>query len=162
MEPVDSSPETMCPSDWHDLITAAQAAGRWAARELARQCSLWELGRSGQVWIHIEPATSPIADWLLRQGQAYTDTVYSGVLVPVEITAPQLLPAGNPAGKATSLLVARAYAAAYCTVLAEEAAVTTEIHLMPSTLPQSQETTPPGVNSTETPSGLAPPQPTDT
>ncbi len=50
--------------DWDALATAADAAGRWAARQLACRCPLQYLDRAGQILVHVEPANSPMAAWL--------------------------------------------------------------------------------------------------
>ncbi|MGW0891572.1 hypothetical protein [Saccharopolyspora sp. NPDC002578] len=113
--------------EWQQLITAAECAGRRAARQLAVKCSTEHLAREGNVTVHVEPAESPAALWLGSRGRAdFTDT---GALVPVTITEGDLRPARQAAAKARSLLVHHAYATAFCTVLAEEAGVTAEVRL---------------------------------
>ena len=131
-----SEPELHQPCDeWHELIVAAQAAGRWAASELARRCSVWHLGRTGRIAIHIEPLGSPVASWLHHTGRAVSTETDTGVLVPVRVTAADLYPADEAVAKADSLLVAHAYAVAYCSLLADEAGVATEIRIIAHSLP---------------------------
>lgn len=140
----DVQPEMPQPCDeWHQLIVAAETAGRWAARELALRCSAWHLGRTGSIEVSVEPLISPVAGWLHHTGKAVTETD-TGVLVPVSVTAADLFPAEDAASKARSLLVAHAYAGAYCTLLAEEAGVATEIRLAhPAPLPAPGTVAPP-------------------
>lgn len=155
MEPQDSSTQPMmCPGDWHELIAAAHEAGLCAAHELARRCSLRDLGRPGRVWIHIEPepANSPVAGSFLHQGQAQIAPDDSGALLPVELAAPDLYPTSNPDAKAESVLVRRAYAATYCTVLAEEAGASAELDVTPIVPPQPRSNvSAPAAVSSETP-----------
>lgn len=113
--------------EWQEACTAANAAGRWAARRLACSCSLWHLARGGEVSVHVQPADSPVAAWLEREG--YGAIAGNGLLVPIVVAADDLRPAAHPTTKAQSILVRRAYANAFCSVLAEEAGVATEIQL---------------------------------
>lgn len=123
-------PELHQPCDeWHKLIVAAEAAGRWAASELARRSSVWHLGRTGNITIHIEHLASPVASWLHHTGRAVPTKTDTGVLVPVQVTAASLYPADEAVAKAGSLLVAHAYAVAYCSLLGDEAGVATEIRI---------------------------------
>ncbi|MHA6800065.1 hypothetical protein [Bounagaea algeriensis] len=123
--------------EWHELVTAAEAAGRWSARELAQRCTSWQLGRAGTVHVQVEPLESPVATWLYLTGRGR----YQGarVITPVFVTAKELRPAPEAAEKVNSLLVRRAYASAYCSVLAEQAGVATEIVTAPI-LPSAPET----------------------
>ncbi|MBA8824938.1 hypothetical protein FHX42_002285 [Saccharopolyspora lacisalsi] len=137
MSEIDGEPEMLQPCDeWRELIVAADAAGRWAARQLARRCSAWHLGRLGSVEIHVEPLDSPVAAWLHSTGQAVATEASTGVLIPCTITAADLDPAEDTASKARSLLVAHAYAVAYCSLLADEAGVAAEIRIVPDSMPQ--------------------------
>lgn len=118
------------PGSWHDqdcreLITAAESAGRVAARSLAQRCSVWELGRTGRVWVQLTPTDSAVASWLRRHARTTTDQ--AEVRIPIRPEVADLYPARQAVLKAQSLLVARAYAAAYATVLAEGSAVATTI-----------------------------------
>lgn len=136
----DDESELFQPCDeWHTLIVAADAAGRWAARQLARSCSAWHLGRIGGIDIHVEPFDSPVATWLHSTGQAVAAETRTGVLIPVAVTAADLHPVAEAADKARSLLVAHAYAVAYSSVLADEAGVATEIRIVVDTLSPSQQ-----------------------
>lgn len=106
---------------WRELI---ETAGCQAGRELATRCAPDELRESGDAWIHVEPVDSPVASWLYRNGYGSVTESHEGVLVPVRLDAARLSLAEEAARKARSLLVAQAYAHAYCSVLAEEAGVT--------------------------------------
>lgn len=122
--------------EWHELVTAAEAAGRWAARELAQRCTSWQLGRAGTVHVQVEPLESPVATWLYLTARGRRQG--ARVVTPVLVTAEALQPALEAARKVNSLLVRRAYASAYCSVLAEQAGVATEIVTAPI-LPESFE-----------------------
>lgn len=114
------------PSDeWRALVRAAESAGRWAARELACCCSLRHLARAGSVNVDVGPIESPVVVWLYNHG--YGALTPTGLVLPVTVTVEDLQPAIWAAEKAESLLVRHAYAAAFCTVLAEEAGVAAEI-----------------------------------
>lgn len=113
--------------DWRELIRAADCAGRWAAAELARRCSAWELGRTGRVWVRVEPSASPVADWLHRHGHGRASESGTGVDVAIATTAADLGAVPDAEFKARSVLVRRAYACAYVTVLAEEAGVSARL-----------------------------------
>lgn len=131
MSKSNDEPEMPQPCDeWHELIVAAHTAGRRAAHRLALRSSARLLRRSGSVDIHVEPLTSPVAAWLDNTGQAVATEAGTGVLMPITITAADLQPAEDAQNKALSLLVAHTYAMAYCTLLADEAGVATEIRIM--------------------------------
>lgn len=109
---------------WQELIDSAEAAACQAGRRLAARCSLGELRRTGRGWIRVEPLDSPVAGWLYRNGYGDMTESRDGVLIPVNLGAAELYPAGQAARKACSVLVVQAYTNAYCSVLAEEAGVT--------------------------------------
>lgn len=109
--------------DWSQLLGAAEAAGRWAAGKVARERSAEELSVRGRVWVHVEPAESPVAAWLHRSGRAYRCANGAGVWKPIQLTAADLARAEAPTWATGSVLVARAYARAWCSVLAQEAGV---------------------------------------
>ncbi len=113
--------ETVVESDWEQLVIAAEGAGRHSGRELARQCTTWELGRTGQVWVRVRPHDSPAGTWLLSTVRAHSHE--TGVLVPITPDKQDLA----STAKARSLLVCRAYAAAYCAVLVQEAGVLADV-----------------------------------
>ncbi|QGK70685.1 hypothetical protein GIY23_15220 [Allosaccharopolyspora coralli] len=113
--------------EWADLVRAASAAGRWAARELARRCPSRYLDRGGEVAVRVEPVDSPVAAWMEVDGLGGRSSDGSGVVIPIRVTADDLRPAEEAASKAESLLVRYAYAAAYCSVLAEQAGVAADI-----------------------------------
>ncbi|MBA8824490.1 citrate lyase beta subunit [Saccharopolyspora lacisalsi] len=113
--------ETVVESDWEQLVIAAEGAGRHSGRELARQCTTWELGRTGQVWVRVRPHDSPVGAWLFSTGRAHS--YETGVLVPITPDKQDLV----SAARARSLLVCRAYAAAYCAVLVQEAGVLADV-----------------------------------
>ncbi len=119
----------MADCDWRELIRAAESAGRWAARETARRCSTWDLGRAGRVWVRVEPLVSPVATWLCRHG--YGEASGTGVDVAIATTAADLDRVADAERKARSILVRRAYASAYSTVLAEEAGVAARLVTVP-------------------------------
>lgn len=124
--------------EWEDLVVAAESAGRRSARELAQRCTPWELGRTGQVWVRVQPDDSPVAMWLRSTGRSSTETSHSdeqGALVTISPTARDLASTGSPVSKARSLLVRRAYAEAYCTVLVQEAGVIAEVLTLPDQIP---------------------------
>lgn len=121
----------LCDCDWEELIRAADGAGRLAAREFAEHCSPWELGRPGQARVRIEPVQSPVASWLRQHGHARLTADERGVLVSISVRPEALGTAENAVAKATSVLTRRAYASAYCTVLAEEAGVTATPEIEP-------------------------------
>ncbi len=75
----------------------------------------------------MEPVDSPVAVWLDGDGLGSRSSDGTGVLIPIRVTADELFPAEEAASKAGSLLVRYAYAAAYCTVLAEQAGVAADI-----------------------------------
>lgn len=122
--------------DWEDLVIAAESAGRQSARELAQRCTPWELGRTGQVWVRVQPADSPVATWLYCTGRSTLDE--QGALVVITPEAGELASAGSPESKARSLLVRRAYAEAYCTVLVQEAGVMAEVLTLPDQYPRPE------------------------
>lgn len=134
---------------WDDPLAAAHAAGRCAARQLARRCAAWELARPGWVSIRIEPVTSPFAAWLVRRGGAEREPDGSGVRMLVQPTAEDLLPAADATRKAESMLVARACAAAVCTVLAEQGGVSATVSLHPVPRTAERSSAPPDEASTE-------------
>lgn len=109
---------------WQELVDAAEAAACRAGQRLAARCSIGELRRTGRAWVHVEPLDSPVASWLYRSGYGSCSASQDGVMIPVELGVTELHPAAEAAQKARSLLVAQAYANAYCSVLAEEAGVT--------------------------------------
>lgn len=113
--------------EWADLRSAAVSAGRRAARALAIRRSMWQLGRTGEVSVRVEPGDSPFAVWLSRCDHAVPTEIGAGVSVPIEVAAEELFPATDAARKADALLVRHAYASAYCEVLSDEAGVTSEI-----------------------------------
>ncbi|SFN05274.1 hypothetical protein SAMN05421805_102403 [Saccharopolyspora antimicrobica] len=63
MFPVDDS-TVLCDGNWEDIIIAADAAGRHAARELAQRCTNAELARRGQIEVVVGPPGNPLAAWL--------------------------------------------------------------------------------------------------
>lgn len=115
--------------DWHHIVLAAESAGRHSARELARHCSSWELGRTGRVWVRVRPPGSSLATWLCETGRGTVDG--SGVFVDVVPSARELLPAMATVVKARSLLVRRACAAACCAVLVQEAGAVADVLDLP-------------------------------
>ncbi|RCW44599.1 hypothetical protein DFQ14_104188 [Halopolyspora algeriensis] len=124
--------------EWEDLVIAAESAGRQSARELAQRCTPWELGRTGQVWVRVQPDDSPVAMWLRSTGRSNTEIGHpdeQGALVAITPTVRDLAPANSPVSKARSLLVRRAYAEAYCTVLVQEAGVIAEVLTLPDQFP---------------------------
>ncbi|MHA6803648.1 hypothetical protein [Salinifilum ghardaiensis] len=144
--------------EWSQLIVAAEAAGREAARQLAQRSPCSQLGRRGTASIEVTPIDSPVAAWLYETDRALPTATDSGVVLPLPVTAEDLAPAANAAEKAHTLRIARAYASAYATVLEEEAGVTTEIHLLARLMPLPQQRTePPARSDTRTP--LVPPTP---
>ncbi|MBA8824833.1 hypothetical protein FHX42_002180 [Saccharopolyspora lacisalsi] len=119
--------------DWEDLVIAAESAGRQSARELAQRCTAWELGRTGQVWVQVQPADSPVASWLYSTGRSIRDD--QGALVSISLSPHDFPSASAPVAKARSLLVRRAYAEAYCNVLIQEAGVIAEVLTLPDQAP---------------------------
>ncbi len=115
--------------DWEDLVVAAESAGRQSARELAQRCTTWELGRTGQVWVQVQPAESPVASWLYSTGRSIRDD--RGALVSISLSPHDFPSTSTPVTKARSLLVRRAYAEAYCNVLVQEAGVIAEVLTLP-------------------------------
>lgn len=114
--------------DWHDLVRAATAAGRRSAAELARNRTPERLARTGTVTIHIEPGSNPVAGWLCRHGEARLNDDQT-VSLPIRLTPSDLGPIPDAVRKANALLVRHAYAAAFATVLTDEAGVSTSITL---------------------------------
>ncbi|MDR7300213.1 hypothetical protein [Haloactinomyces albus] len=119
--------------DWEDLVIAAESAGRQSARELAQRCTPWELGRTGQVWVRVQPGDSPVAAWLHCTERS--TSAERGELVAITPTARDLSPVNSAQSKARSLLVRRAYAESYCTVLVQEAGVIAEVLTLPDQYP---------------------------
>ncbi|GAB2733883.1 hypothetical protein GCM10027174_03270 [Salinifilum aidingensis] len=133
LEPADARTTTWKPAaEWEQLLRAAHAAGKWAAGELARRCSSRHLllGRAGTVSVLIGAAESPVAAWLLERGQGWLRGEH--VAVPITVDPRDLHPAADAAEKACSLLVAHAYAAAYSTVLVQEAGVDADVAVEPA------------------------------
>lgn len=128
----------LCDCDWDELVRAADSAGRLAAREFAEQCSPEDLGRPGRAWVRIEPVDSPVASWLHQHGHARRTPDGSAVLVPMRVRPEDLRTTTHTAAKAASVLTRRAYADAYCTVLAEEAGVTATPEIEPDRMPRQR------------------------
>lgn len=130
---IPEAPEMPQPCDeWEGLHRAACAAGRWAAGDLMKRCSAWQLSREGQASVHIEPADSPVAAWLVQNRHATLTDAGTGVRQDFVLGSRHAEPRPPVAGEPASVLVSHAYAAAYCTVLAEEAGVTTTVHITTS------------------------------
>lgn len=125
----------LCDCDWDELVRAADEAGLRAARELAERCRPRELGRPGSARVRIEPVSSPVASWLHQHGHAWRSADGSAVLVPMRVRPEDLGATADAAAKAASVLTRRAYADAYCAVLAEEAGVTATPEIEPDRLP---------------------------
>ena len=139
MDPNSSAPEMPQPCDeWHELVVAAGAAGRWAARQFARRYSAAHLALLGHIDVHIGPLASPVAHWLQSTGQAVVAENQSGVFVPIVLTAADLRPTEDAWRKSRSLLVAHAYAVAYTTVLGDDAGVATDIRIRADSIPASR------------------------
>lgn len=143
----------LCDCDWDELVQAADGAGRHAAREFAERCSPWELGRTGQARVRIEPVESPVASWLRQRGHARLTADASAVVVTTRVRPEDLGNTDNAIAKATSVLTRRAYASAYCTVLAEEAGVTATPEIEPDPVPRPRA----ALGSPETPHAPAAP-----
>lgn len=134
---IPEAPEMPQPCDeWEDLHRAACAAGEWAARELLKRCSAWQLGRHGQARVHVEPGDSPVAVWLHQHGHATLTEADTSVRQDVALSSRHARPCPPAPGEPASVLVSHAYAAAYCTVLAEEAGVTTTVEITTSPAPR--------------------------
>lgn len=88
--------------------------------------------------MRIEPVGSPVASWLHQHGHGRPTPDGSAVLVPMRVRPEDLGPTPNAPAKAASVLTRRAYADAYCTVLAEEAGVTATPEIEPDRLPRQR------------------------
>jgi hypothetical protein len=139
----------LCDCDWDELVRTADEAGLRAAREAAQQCRPRELGRPGRAWVRIEPMTSPVASWLHQHGHARCSTDGTAVLVPMRVRPEDLGDVEDAAAKAASVLTGRAYADAYCAVLAEEAGVTATPEIEPDRMAR-------GTNAPNVPAQSAP------
>lgn len=140
----------LCDCDWDELVRAADEEGLRAAREVAQQCRPRELGRPGRAWVRIEPMNSPVASWLHQRGHARSSADGSAVLVPMHVRSEDLGDVEDAAAKAASVLTRRAYADAYCAVLAEEAGVTATPEIEPDRVAR-------GANAPSVPAQSAPP-----
>lgn len=134
--------------DWSQLLETADAAGQWAAAEVSRGRSAWELSGRGRVWVHLEPADSPVAALLQRSGRAWARANGAGVWMQIQLTATDPARTEAPTRATGSVLAARAYARAFCSVLAHEAGVAAHLSMnVTSTAPLVGEDAP--VSSTE-------------
>lgn len=81
----------------------------------------------------MEPLSAPVATWLHRHGYGRATESGTGVDVAISTTAADLGTVPEAELKARSVLVRRAYACAYATVLAEEAGVGALLVTVPRT-----------------------------
>ncbi|MEV5541837.1 hypothetical protein AB0L13_33845 [Saccharopolyspora shandongensis] len=111
---------------WDDLIIEAESAGYLGARKpvpLQRDATGLEL--QSRVEVEVGPPGNPVAAWLLCTGRAAL-SVSGTAVVDVE-------PKDRHAHPATRVSEQQSYAAAYCTVLAEEAGAVTTWRIVPAT-----------------------------
>lgn len=128
--------------NWEDIVVKAEAAGSVAAQELALPTN-GPLHR-GRVEVEVGPPGSPLAAWLLCTRRATRSDAGTAL---VEIGAP-----GTVISPAASLHVRKAYAAAYCVVLAEEVGAIAERRVLPTTTPLVDIPTPRAEADTHAPS----------
>ncbi|MHA6803627.1 hypothetical protein [Salinifilum ghardaiensis] len=147
---VDFAVEKPQPCDeWHNILTAADSAGRWAARQLACRCSLSALSRGGTVHLQLEPLDSSVVTWLHHHEYG---TIASGcLLMPVTVSPVALHPALQAQAKSASLLVRHAYATAFSTVLAEQAGAVAEIRFPDEQVSAPQHSLSPRTATTRSP-----------
>lgn len=130
--------------NWEDIVLKAEAAGGVAAQELALLRHTNEPEHRGRVEVEVGPPGNPLAAWLLCTRRATRSDAGTAL---VDIDAP-----GTDISPAASLHMREAYAAAYCTVLAEEVGAIAERRVLPTTTPPVAIPTPRAEPDTHAPS----------